>query len=172
MSVCLQIFWNPITWEHFVCIWLLMETFSAVFASKLRKLIVVYMPHHCGSTSDPPPSILAQLHQSQHINKIVYYCFLLFGLFYWIYYFPIISGGMYRFPLSSASHLYDILFSSKTWLAPWHVSNLKPPSLCCYSFGRGKEIMENIQFSYSTLSVLLYSKTFSFISVTSFWLPR
>ena len=88
---------------------------------------------------------------------------------------------MYRFPLSSASQYsiygaslakYEILFSSKTWLAPRHVSNLKPPSLCCYSFGRGKEIMENIQFSYSTLSVLLYSKTFSFISVTSFWLPR
>ena len=56
-----------------------METFSAVFASKLRKLIVVYMPHHCGSTSDPPPSIPAQLHRSQHINKIVYYCFLAFS---------------------------------------------------------------------------------------------
>ena len=156
-----------------------METFSAVFASKLRKLIVVYMPHHCGSTSDPPPSIPAQLHLSQHINKIVYHCFLAFPTEFII--FQSFSGGMYRFPLSSASQYsiygaslekYEILFSSKTWLAPRHVSNLKPPSLCCYSFGRGKEIMENIQFSYSTLSVLLYSKTFSFISVTSFWLPR
>ena len=155
-----------------------METFSAVFASKLRKLIVVYMPHHCGSTSDPPPSIPAQLHRSQHRNKIVY-CFLAFPTEFII--FQSFSGGMYRFPLSSASQYsiygaslakYEILFSSKTWLAPRHVSNLKPPSLCCYSFGRGKEIMENIQFSYSTLSVLLYSKTFSFISVTSFWLPR